>query len=1709
MIKVAQSLCTEWRDSTDLAAVQIAEEMQSNAWADDTGNLTGYRNAAPKGSKALVVLLMGTDRVTDAASLSDFHHCDYHTIWEVGLKRSFAVWTRSALESASVGYEDDVLRHFDDVLTPLVGKGLADLVQVSSLLDELDLSAAQDGRDAEGILLQSLGCFGLPSFVGFQFGGRRTFGPYVDAAVAFFSCDMFMEETARSKVARTLAAFREQQELGGLFEEIERKPFASDKEFVDAIELHAKATAPDVRARLLLSDFVTIHDRVLGFRPERPPPGKNKRPKLKKLSGGPIEVVLAALWQTLSEFKKGAGAKGVFAHEALRETRIEATLFKHDCDGSSADERTRRARAYIARLLGGVDTIIEGWLRMPLGGTAEADVPVHSRLVCDNLDCQSARTAEPCLQFVVELLAEGWDAPVIRHFAWRLPEAHPYRLVDDLFHWAASGIKGVDGYCLPVFHVPYYDELMLAKDAEETRRVLMACVQEEERGIFNLLGVADLDGASPLLPHIEKLAFTYDQFVRSAHESGIYAALTTEWEGLRKAYEAACDLYLNEAPFHRDPLATLLFRAFLIVQRRQQAESDRWVWEAFEMSGVVTVLHPALLEQLQAHAYYLMAAFSSVANRELCSPGARSFRDMVWQNYVDLAAMQMPLCGLLGNRNKVLDTNVRGEGLIHRVGDTGDTEAALTTRLLLRYDAGEDEEVSDSELFRNSRESVLIYRILRDYRELHPHAKDGLSIAVYQNEEIQPLISAVDQFLVETGALRTASAQKYALSITIFSESSDNTSVARWLGQWKERWESAESQGALAHYRDTRLSVAHRIVSPDRYYEQFIALIQNGLEVDIAFLKGFIGAGAEGNDFEKVGPYDVTARTLKFPILEKPFCSERMPGGTLQRLRVLSNRQFRLSTRHAEIMAHLKSPSTPQKSHHIVLGFGDFTPWQGVVDALHGRAEWVVCIDADIDERLVAQKASGAEEAREIIGFGSGVGSHGEANYTVSTEQFCLSDVLRRLTASVGDIYSGWERDDYGTVAEGVLTEALRLSGLSLVRATMGNDEHIRDFMAYAMTRKVLRRHGPVLCDQLVTLDAYRHWFDGAVWMSSAGESKKMPDLLWLVATLEEDGRIHLDMRLVECKLAKTSEEHLEKARVQIESGLCHLVSVFRPRSDADENSAEDERPDQRYWWLQLHRLIASKAQTAGNDDRGCVLTALESLVEGDYSIHWRAAAITFWTDQLGADMTLAQQWKVAVEGQDLAVNVVSAGSEFVRRICSGECDSELPWAESSLCFDAAISNALAPLAPDEYGEELLDSGGETQPAPDTPHGAPVPFPSPRGKASPVANVPQVNALLPPRILLGSTTNGARAVYWEFGHPDLSNRHMLIFGTSGMGKTYAIQCLLCELGRCGQSSLIVDYTNGFLPNQLEPETNAVLAPEQHVIRQAPLPISPFRLQIADIGGLVLPETNSAAAKRIAAIFQVVYDLGEQQFSVLYDALETGLSRHGDHMSLDTLMEILAEFTDDESKNKNALQTTQSKIKPFVMDSPFAGGEGSLDWPALFSDESRRCHIFQLTQLDPHTSRLVTEFALWDLYAHLQGTGSKDDAKVVVLDEVQNLDQREGGPLSKYLREGRKFGLALVMATQTMSSLSKDERDRMFNAGHKLFFRPADTEVKSYAEIAAVATGEKANVWMERLSALQKGECYSLGPSRNEGTGKLELKVFRIGVSSLAERGLDA
>jgi DNA phosphorothioation-dependent restriction protein DptH len=1072
--KVADAVSRAWSErGKEIAA--------GHDWLDRYGTLTHWRHSPPADSgRPNLIVLCGADVVTDAGSLSDFHSCDLAAVWCEQLKSSFQGWIAKKLNAVGIVYDGIDLREFDRLMVPLVDHGKADLLSVGDWLAKLDLASASSVRDVQKVMLSQLGTFHLPKFSGFPLGRKRaSLGPYIEKAGSFFSYTMFLDAREREKAIKAIDNIEEVMDTEGdtgvsLDAPDLLGPYVHAKALLEGLRNYIENEDRHHRAQLMACDFVTIIDKILKFRKERTE--AKEKEATRNLSGSPVEVVLHAVWQTLREF----GRAKEWSDTEVERIDIVASRFRHDYESSPDDEEAGAAidlaglaRRYLSRLLGGLDGLVNAHLTLPRA--SGENVEVGCRLVGDDVTCVYAKTAEPQLEFSVQLKPAGGVATFRRKFAWRLPEIQSYRIAEAMIRWAREAMdKESSTRTLPVFHLRYHDELLRAADDEETRRILLHSLREaapDETNLSNLLSREWLDSRDTLLPNVIPLAEKYALFLRAGSDRGLHSALFgSEWTELRQAYAAVCRRVVEDGAAGESQMTSMLLRTFLVVKGRGRESGPAWGTEPFESSAVATVLHPAVLEMLEAQVLFLFSCFNAAAEREQARIDRRSaFADKTWTGYVDLASIHAPLVGLLYNEDLNLDTNVRGQDLIHRIGSPSDTAVTLSTRLLVRYNHGvDDEELADVEMFRESRESRLLFRLMMDYFRLHPHARDGLSLAVFRNQDIQSVIAAVHQYVntladKRDGRYYVLSPERrkpYALSVTMFTETGDDAGVARWIEQWRERWEAAETETKFEAYRRCRFSVAHRIVEA-RQLLGFQRLINDSFEADIAVLYDFVTAGGGGNRFAEVTPFDVTGRTLKFPILDKSCCAIRHPTDSYKRSRVVTNRQFTLGTLHAQVMHRLKNQGVQPGKEFVVLGIGDFAPWRPVVDALHSKAEWVICIDPCMDDRLVRKPAGAGAKEREIIGFGSGVGSHGEANYTVSTEQFSLADVQARLAAAVREVYgaANWSADDWQAVASGVLREARQLSGLSMVRAT-GVGHYIRDFMAYALTRKMLLEEG-------------------------------------------------------------------------------------------------------------------------------------------------------------------------------------------------------------------------------------------------------------------------------------------------------------------------------------------------------------------------------------------------------------------------------------------------------------------------------------------------------------------------------------------------------------------------------------------------------------------------------------------------------------------------
>jgi len=238
-------------------------------------------------------------------------------------------------------------------------------------------------------------------------------------------------------------------------------------------------------------------------------------------------------------------------------------------------------------------------------------------------------------------------------------------------------------------------------------------------------------------------------------------------------------------------------------------------------------------------------------------------------------------------------------------------------------------------------------------------------------------------------------------------------------------------------------------------------------------------------------------------------------------------------------------------------------------------------------------------------------------------------------------------------------------------------------------------------------------------------------------------------------------------------------------------------------------------------------------------------------------------------------------------------------------------------------------------------------------------------------------------------------------------------------------------------------------------------------------------------------------MGSQQDAALTRALETGIQNGASF----TLNDLLGQLEEEGTHG----QSVANKLMPLIRAEPFRP-QPDAPWDEILNTTNHWVHVLQLSGFDRNTQRMITEFVLWDLWDYVTKMGSKDFPIPLVLDEIQNLDHSSDSPLDKMLREGRKYGVSLILATQTTSNFNQEQRDRLFQAGHKLFFKPAETETDRFAKILSLATPDiKQAEWRQRLTQLKKGECYSLGPVLGEQDSFNSQPVL-VKVTALEKRG---
>ncbi len=312
---------------------------------------------------------------------------------------------------------------------------------------------------------------------------------------------------------------------------------------------------------------------------------------------------------------------------------------------------------------------------------------------------------------------------------------------------------------------------------------------------------------------------------------------------------------------------------------------------------------------------------------------------------------------------------------------------------------------------------------------------------------------------------------------------------------------------------------------------------------------------------------------------------------------------------------------------------------------------------------------------------------------------------------------------------------------------------------------------------------------------------------------------------------------------------------------------------------------------------------------------------------------------------------------------------------------------------------------------------------------------------------------------------ELYNKHVLLVGGSGCGKTVAAQNIMLQIAESGGTIYAIDSHGTLANDQIMPcfRTRFERCCVECDVYSGGFPIDIFSpVEYAD--GFV--ESSGDCAAAIVEIVSKPFNLGSNQKADLRRAVEHAL--------------------EDKSFEQEGIKAVDTALRKIGSERAAGVREKlySITRHNVFRPVKEGCYkgkivVLRLGKFDLDSQIVLSEMFLAAMWRFANADKFKFGNEITMfLDECQNLPSGKGSMLATLLSEGRKFGLNLLMATQLLldSSFSAAQQ-RFTQAGVILYFKPLDNRVSSTARL--IDPSAKSD-WTIVLRTLKIGEFVATG-----------------------------
>jgi DNA phosphorothioation-dependent restriction protein DptH len=731
-----------------------------------------------------------------------------------------------------------------------------------------------------------------------------------------------------------------------------------------------------------------------------------------------------------------------------------------------------------------------------------------------------------------------------------------------------------------------------------------------------------------------------------------------------------------------------------------------------------------------------------------------------------------------------------------------------------------------------------------------------------------------------------------------------------------------------------------------------------------------------------------------------------------------------------------KSASAPEGSVPAVTVVLD-GEHQARIRAAHSRADWVIGIDRFIGVDLFESGAAGAIGESYILDYApdfvEGIGER----LTVTTAnhlevELLLEDAMREL--GLGEVQHS---------VKDVLSTLAVVSGRLALRL-LADSNHAREAVSLAAVITHLKEKGDLDGLIVVPVDAHPEIF--GVRARDEGSARRCDLLLVRVGQRSfkiecvevksrKDARLPQQLadhivdqlqdtkRLLESRFFATDPPRID-GKLQL-ARLASVLHYYADRSVVHQIIPKDKAAD-------IHRYIdrVTEEQTPAEISmRGYVIS-----LEGDEGFKKKYGEIPLTV--LTAD-DLGQLGFTTVLPQSAPTSALTSSTAGAQQVPGPQPTSE-PQPKPEPAPTPTTTPAPVP------GPEP-SSRPESTRKPATP---PVSSPVPAGAAEPESAPPSPQPS-EVEVVIGTDASSSE-VLWRVSTQ--GSPHAFIIGIPGQGKSVTTRHIIRSFAVQSLPSLVFDFHGDMAA---DPPTGAT------VLNAAEgLPFNPFEADVR-VGRPI-----NTTAWEISEIVAYVTKLGEIQRNHVYDALLSLYADHGWHdITAGDSLPTISEFGDaiDAAEAQARGRNARQRLRPMTDFGLFRDdADGSFDLLNTFSAGV----IVDLSQLGlEEVQMFAASFILRKVYREMFKWPQDHAMKLaVVLDEAHRMARDV--TLPKLMKEGRKYGVSVIVASQNTDDFHKDV---LGNAGTKIVFRTNHPASRSVAGYLRGRGGVDLSVEIEKLN----------------------------------------